>query len=425
MKTKGQNLVAFILMIVVLAGVVLVALTGFGSFEGVFADGSITLGLDLAGGSRIVYEAKADDVKSDQMEAVLSMMRARLDTLGYTEATVAQEGNKRIVVEIPSISDPSEAAEKIGATAEVTFKLYDGTVVLASGDIENAKAAYGDARGHGIAEHFVSLTLKKSAVTKFANATEKAAGYASNNNNYISICLDNKSISAPRVTERLTTDSVMITGNFTQADAEYLAGVISAGQLPFALDVVQRETVGETLGDKALQTSLFAGAIGIILVMVIMIVVYRLPGIVSSIALIGYTATMGLLLCLFKVNLSLAGIAGIILSIGMAVDANVIIFERMKEEMSLGRSTKAALDAGFKKAFVAIFDSNITTIMAAVVLWIMGTGSVQGFAITLLIGVILSMFFACLITRFMLSRIVGMKITNTWLYGLKKKKEEA
>ena len=230
-------------------------------------------------------------------------------------------------------------------------------------------------------------------------------------------------ISYPSVSEKLNTSDVVITGNFDAEGASWLANLIAAGQLPFALKEVQLESVGPTLGEKALNTSIIAGAIGLALVMLFMIVFYRLPGLVSAIALIAYTAIMGIILVLGNkfINLSLPGIAGIILSIGMAVDANVVIFERIKEELRLGRSVNAAFTGGFKRAFAAVLDSNITTLIAAVVLWYFGTGTIKGFAITLFIGVVLSLLSAVVITRFLLARIIGMKVVNKWLYGVNAK----
>ena len=215
-------------------------------------------------------------------------------------------------------------------------------------------------------------------------------------------------------------ESCVISGNFTAESAKTLAEQINIGQLPFSLEEVSMSSVGPQLGEKALSTSIKAGAIGILLVMLFMIALYRLPGIVSSIALVFYTALMLVILAVAHVNLSLPGIAGIILSIGMAVDANVIIFERMKEELRNGKTIRAAIDAGFHRAFTAILDSNVTTLIAAVVLYFMGTGTVKGFAITLGIGVVLSMFTAVTVTHFLLNRMADFRVTDPKFYGVKK-----
>lgn len=428
MRTKGQNLMALVAALVLIALVCAIALLGVGSMPGIFEEGAINKGLDLVGGSRIVYEADvADDASGleENMATAQAMMRQRLDNLGYTEGTVTRDGTKRLVVEIPNVSDPEEAVQMLGTTAKLEFVDSDGNIVLTSGDITSAKASYiVTNQAYNTYEYVVTLELSSSAKAKFADATEKAAEKTSSGENWIEIRLDGNEVSKPYVKERLESDSVYISGGgsgFSKEYAEQLAGIIASGQLPFALTEVQLDTVEATLGAKALETSLTAGAIGIVLVMIFMIAVYRLPGIVSSIALVAYTAVFGIILVVFKINLSLPGFAGIILSIGMAVDANVIIFERMKEELRVGKSTLAALKAGFKRAFTAILDSNVTTVIASVVLWYFGSGSVKGFAVTLFIGVLLSMLSAVVVTRFLLSRLVGLNITDVRLYGLGKK----
>ena len=415
-----------LLALVIIGALVIVTVFGYGSFGGIFADNNIILGLDLVGGSRIVYEANVDEsyeVSGEDMAAVCQMLRARLDMLGYTEATATQESDTgRIVVEIPSVSNPEEAVQMLGATAELTFVNADGEPVLSGSDIVSAKAYYGALDNSGISRHYILLTLSDAGVEKFAVATELAASKSSTDENYIAIHLDGEEISRPYVNEKMTTTQCTISGNYTAEEAEYLAGIIDAGRLPFALREVQMDTVGATLGEQALRTSLLAGGIGVLLVMLFMIAFYRLPGLMASLALVAYTTIMGLLLCVLRVNLSLPGIAGIILSIGMAVDANVVIFERMKEELRLGKSTLAAFKAGFKRALTAIIDSNITTIIAAVVLLAFGSGTIKGFAITLTIGVVASMFTAVVVTRFLLRQMVGLNLTKKSLYGVKEAK---
>lgn len=419
MKKQSTNVIAFIVAVAVIAVLVYIAVFGVGSMPGVFEEGGVTKGLDLVGGSYIVYEADVEGTPSaEEMATVKSMMRNRLDSLGYTEATVALLGDNRISIEIPSITNPEEAVQKLGSTAVLMFCDIDGTVWLEGSDIEYATAMYGATDQTGIPSHFVSLKIKSESVSKFADATESVSK-RTDGNNVLFIVLDNEIISYPSVSERISSSDVMISGGFTGDDAAWLAELISAGQLPFALKEVQLESVGPTLGEKALNASLIAGAIGLVLVMIFMIVFYKLPGIVASIAIIAYSAIMGIILVLGNnfINLSLPGIAGIILSIGMAVDANVVIFERIKEELRLGRSVGAAFTGGFKRAYAAVIDSNVTTLIAAAVLWYFGTGTVKGFAITLFIGVALSLVSAVFITRFLLARVVGMKIVNKKFYG--------
>ncbi len=420
MNSKQKNIVGFITAIVLIAAVVLIAVFGLGSaLPGVFADGAINKGLDLVGGSYIVYEADVEGTPEDlaeNMNAVKQMMRSRLDTLGYTEGTVTLSGDRRVVIEIPNIADPETAVQKLGSTAVLTFEDWEGNVVIEGRDIVRAEAAYGDT-GSGYPTHFVQLELSEEAVSKFADATERVCKL-DGGRNYIAIVMDGVEISRPYVEERLNMRDVTISGNYDQASAVWLAGIITAGQLPFALNEIQLSAIGPTLGEQALSTSLIAGGIGILLVMLFMILVYRLPGLIASLALLAYTAITGILLVLFQINLSLPGIAGIILSVGMAVDANVVIFERIKEELRAGKSTAAAVKSGFKRAFTAVLDSNITTLIAAGVLWYFGSGTVQGFAITLFMGVLLSMFSAIVITRFLLQRLVGMRVSNPWMYGV-------
>lgn len=387
-------------------------------------DWGIRQGLDLVGGSAITYEAQADTVTEEQMKSVENVLRNRLDSLGYSEATVSRQGDKKVRVEIPAIQDPQQAVETLGQTAVLTFQDSDGNVVLEGSDIDSATAAYGQVDSQGTAAHYVRLNLKDSGVDKFYQATSAAASKPSGSN-YISIMLDDQEISRPSVDQAINSTECIISGGFTDAsETGQLAALINSGNLPFSIQDVDLSTVGPTLGEEALTTSLIAAGIGIILILLFMLFVYRLPGLVADIALMAYIAIVVYIMTFFRINLSLAGIAGIILSVGMAVDANVIIFERIKEELKLGKTVKTSVLSGFNRAFLAIIDSNITTIIAAVVLYIFGTGTIQGFAVTLAIGTIVSMFTAIFITKYLLMLVVDMKIKNTWWYGAKKKVKE-
>ncbi|MBQ7897697.1 MAG: protein translocase subunit SecD [Clostridia bacterium] len=420
----AKNLTKLIAAIVLIALVSYVALCGIGSFlPGVFDEGAIRKGLDLAGGTLLVYEPDVDDlgsVSDADMDTVVSIMTNRLSNAGYTEATITQmKDDKRIQIEIPEVKDLDEARNLLGNIGELEFVNSKWQVVMTGSDIKSASMQYGQVSEQSLTpEYFVSVSLKPEAVEKFALATEEAAKLVAEEGNYIMIMLDQEIISVPRVSEKLVTEDVVITGDFTKESATYLASVIASGQLPFSLAELRADTVGPTLGEKALETALFAGAIGVLLVMLFMIVYYRLPGIVSAIALIAYVAIEAVVLVVAKVNLSLPGVAGIILSIGMAVDANVIIIERIKEELRVGKGTVSAVKSGFKGAFSSIIDSNITTLIAAAVLWYFGTGTVQGFAITLFIGIVVSMFTAIVVTRFLMNAIVGLGAKKPWLYGI-------
>ncbi len=383
----------------------------------------IKQGLDLVGGSVITYEAQADNVTLEQMESVEKVLRTRLDALGYTEAVTSRQGDKKVRIEIPAIQDPQQAVETLGQTAVLTFRDADGNIVLEAGDVKSAVSAYDAIDQTGVAVHHVKLILKESGVDKFTQATS-AASSRTDGNNYISIMLDEEVISQPMVDETISSKECVISGGFKDsAETSELAALINSGNLPFSIKDVELSSIGPTLGEEALNTSLIAAGIGIVLILIFMLAAYRLPGFVADIALLAYIAVVIYIMTLFRINLSLAGIAGIILSVGMAVDANVIIFERIKEELRLGKTIKTSVSSGFDRAFIAIIDSNITTIIAAVVLYIFGTGTIKGFAVTLAIGTIVSMFTAIFVTKYLLNLVVNLKIKNTAWYGLNKKKE--
>lgn len=429
MKKSILSFVAVLLVIVLLCCTALFGLTvGPISIPKVLdEENGIRRGLDLVGGSSITFEAQLPDgyntanLTSD-MESVQAMITKRLDSLGYTEATVELAGDRRVKVDIPAISDPQEAVDVLGATAQLQFLNADGEVILDGSGIKKANAGYGKISQNAIAsEHFVEVEFTDDAADKWTEGT-KAAANEEDGKNYIEISMDGQEISSPTVSSEyaetgITGGSCIISGNFDADSAKTLAEQINIGQLPFTLKTVSLSAVGPSLGEKALSKSLIASGIGILLVMVFMILFYRLPGVVAAISLMLYTALDAVILSIAHVNLSLPGIAGIILSIGMAVDADVIIFERIKDELRNGKTVRAAIDAGFSRAWTAIIDSNVTTIIAAVVLYFLGSGTVVGFALTLGIGVILSMFTAITVTRFLLTRLVDFKIKNPKVYG--------
>lgn len=361
------------------------------------------------------------------MAIVVDMLRQRLDFQGLHEAQVYMAGDRRVTVEIPSISDPEQAVQTLGSTAQLQFMDDDGNVILEGNQVADAIAEYGPVDQTGIKQNYVSLELTDEGLALFTEATKKAASNTEGKN-HINIMMDGQVISDPMVGSQyadtgITSREVMITGNFTAEQAGQLANNIALGQLPFGLDQVEMRSVGAQLGMTALESSIKAGMIGLILVMLFMLVVYRLPGLVSCVALLFYCVLEALVLVIFKVNLSLPGIAGIILSIGMAVDANVVIFERIKEELGAGKTLRSSIDSGFHRAFSAILDSNITTFIAAAVLYFFGKGTIVGFAITLGVGIVLSMFTALTVTRLLLNSLVGMKVTNLKLYGLAERRD--
>ena len=387
-------------------------------------DNGIRLGLDLVGGSRIVYEAEIPDGYdqsnlADDMNSVQKVIRQRLTDKGFTEATVTLTGDNRVTVEIPQITNPEEAVQTLGTTAQLTFVDADGKEWLTGSDIKKATYGYGRPTGNEVTDvHYVQVQFTSEGQKKFAEATGNIAA-RTDGTNIMAIVMDNQVISSPSVSSQIDSDSCVISGSFTRDSASELADLINAGQIPFSLKQVELRSVGPQLGADAMRTSLIAGAIGIVLVMLFMLIVYRIPGLVASIALCFYMVLEALIFSLVRVNLSLPGIAGIILSIGMAVDANVIIFERVKEELKNGKTVKSAIDSGFKRAFTAILDSNITTLIACAVLFFLGTGTIVGFATTLGIGVIVSMFTALTVTHFLLNRMVDFRIRNPKAYGLR------
>ena len=387
-------------------------------------DNGIRLGLDLVGGSRIVYEAEIPDGYNqanlaDDMNSVQKVIRQRLTDKGFTEATVTLTGDNRVTVEIPQITNPEEAVQTLGTTAQLTFIDADGKEWLTGSDIKKATYGYGRPTGNEVTDvHYVQVQFTSEGQKKFAEATGNIAA-RTDGTNIMAIVMDNQVISSPSVSSQIDSDSCVISGSFTRDSASELADLINAGQIPFSLKQVELRSVGPQLGADAMRTSLIAGAIGIVLVMLFMLIVYRIPGLVASIALCFYMVLEALIFNLVRVNLSLPGIAGIILSIGMAVDANVIIFERVKEELKNGKTVKSAIDSGFKRAFTAILDSNITTLIACAVLFFLGTGTIVGFATTLGIGVIVSMFTALTVTHFLLNRMVDFRIRNPKAYGLR------
>lgn len=391
----------------------------------------VVLGLDLVGGAEITYEADLEgaDVSAEElsegMKAAQTMLRERLTTFGYTEADVYLSGDDRVVVAIPNIDDPEEAVQMLGSTAKVTFVDADGNVILTGDDLTGASMAYGDVDNTGFSVYYVNVDLSTEGQKKFTEATKQVAS-RTDGSNYISIMMDDEVISAPYVDAKyastgINSEHVSITlgSNATQESASRLAGLIASGQLPFSLQNIQMESVSATLGLQSLNTSIQAAIIGLILIILFMVFYYRVLSVASAISLIFFAVVFVDIISWSHLNLTLSGIAGIILTLGMAVDANIVIFERIKEELRAGRTLRVAMDAGFKNAFSAILDSNVTTCIAACCLWWQGTGTIVGFAKTLLIGVLLSMFTMIVITRVILKTFANHQPKSLAAYGVK------
>lgn len=419
---KKKSILLLILMVIIAVILNCVAFIGFDvagfKYGGVFdEEKGIRKGIDLAGGSVITFQASKANPTEAEMDIVEAIFNARLNNAGYTEARISRGNNGQITVEIPAVTNTDEAAALLGSTAKLTFRDADGNIVLdGATDIKNAEYQYGQlSQTSAASSAFVQLTLTTDAVSKFAEATRKAAN-ESEGRNYIAIVMDDQVISSPMVKEEINSETCIIEGDFTPETAQQLANQIKSGQLPFELTAISKETIGAELGSDALPTSMMAAGIGVLIIMLLMIIVYRMSGLLASIALAIYVGLIALILGLLRVNLSLSGIAGIITSLGMAVDANVIIFERMKEELKLGKTIKASVDAGFNKAFSAILDSNVTTIISCVVLYLSGIGTIRGFAVTLGLGVVVSMFTAIVVTKFLIKQLVNLNIKSRKLF---------
>ena len=417
-----KSIFTLVIVVLVVAGLLFLALHGAGNVVKPASEG-VVLGLDLVGGSEITYEAVIpDDFETDNlaegMEVARTMMQQRLDALGYTEASCYISGERRLVVEIPSVEDPEKAVQQLGATAVVSFVDADGTVWLTGSEVAGAEYENSPTDSTGLSRPHVKLDLTPEGREKLHEASQKVLARC-DGKNYLAIQMDGKEISAPYVNEELDTDSVIISigsAENPEEEARYLAKIISAGRLPFELTTAKQQTIGASLGEKSLSTSLLAGLIGLILVMIFMIAVYRLMGVISCVALTTYAALFAVAISVLHVNLSLPGIAGIILTVGMAVDANVIIYERIKEELRMGKTLRFAIESGYKRAILAIIDANVTTMIAGFVLLWQGSGTILGFAVTLLIGVALSMLVMLVMTKVLLKTAVGLKITNLKLY---------
>lgn len=408
---RARALVSLVAIIVVVAVCAYLGLCGFGkgtmiNYLKPWGD-AISLGLDLRGGVYTVYQAEnnGDPDFDTKMESTVSILTSRLTRQGFTEATVTRQGSDRIRVEIPNVSDPNQILTIIGTPAQLYFVDESGNNLMEGGMVKNAQAAQ-DQDG----KPCIAFELTDEGAKIFAEAT------AANLGKTISITLDGEAISRATVNTVIAGGKGEITGNFTADEAKNLATLILSGALPLNLTQLEVSAISATLGVEALDRAIQAGIIGVALVMLFMLFRYRLCGLVADIALTIYIMIVVLLLALTGAQLTLPGVAGIILGIGMAVDANVVIFERIREEVKNGRPIGSAVRKGFSNALSAIIDSNVTTIIAAVVLYAFGTGSVRGFALTLGIGVATSLVTAVFVTHKLLDIFADLGIKNQKLY---------
>lgn len=443
---KGQAIAVLLAFVLILAGLAYYAALILSS-TGKGKDQNIKLGLDLAGGVSITYQVVGDKPTDEQMADTIYKLQQRIENdLGEesstTEANVYRVGDNRITVEIPGVKDANALLEELGTPGTLYFikqtdsegnenYSYDGSlgsyklnyeleelekngsVVLTGSDIRSANATYQTNRTTNAQEPVVEISMEASGTKAFADATTAAVAAQES----IGIYYDGAFVSVPSVNSAITDGQCIIEGMNSYEEAQKLASYIRIGGLDLELEELQSEVVGAQLGSEALSSSLKAGAIGLIIVMIFLIVMYLLPGVVAALALALYTCLIVAILYLFDITLTLPGIAGIILSLGMAVDANVIIFARIREEIATGRSVIHAVEAGFSKALSAIVDGNVTTLIAAAVLGVLGSGTVKGFAITLAIGVVLSMFTALVVTRFLMNAMYGVGLRSEKFYG--------
>lgn len=414
---KGRSATLFILAVIIIISLTFAGFKGveIGGWEFKSFDKAITKGLDLQGGVSVLMEITDENLSSEDLENNLEktkqLLDLRVNKLGVAETTVTAEGDRRIRIDIPGQFDSKEIVDSLQKTGNLTFKDSEGNEVLNGKDVEEASVMTDNATGKPV----VTLKLNEEGKQKFAEATEK------NLNKTISIYMDEDLISSPVVESVISGGEAIITGSKTIDEAKNLAGLINSGALPVTLKVASIESVGAQLGAEAMPNAMKAGAVGILLIFLFMIFNYRMLGVIASITLTLYTILVLIVFVEANVTLTLPGIAGFLLTIGMAVDANVLIFERIKEEMAKGVSAKSAVKAGFHNALSSIVDSNVTTVIAALVLYFMGTGPVKGFAVTLMIGIALSMFTAIFITRKLTEWAINMgMLSKPWHFKVKR-----
>ena len=438
MKHKSRGILQLLMAVLVTGLLCITAVYGIGSAK-LGSVAGIKLGLDLAGGVSITYQTVKDEPTQEEMEDTRYKLEKRVQNYS-TESAVYQEGTNRINVDIPGVENAEQILAELGNAGAIYFILAgenltysdesesglaltrdiaeiiaDGKVVIDGTDIKNAEAVAW--QENGLTKYAVSLKLNEVGTKKFAKAT------AANVGKVIAIVYDGEVISAPVVNEAITEGEASISGSKTYTEAQALATTIRIGALPLELKEMRSNVVGASLGEEAIEKSLLAGAIGLAAVMLFMIICYRVPGVATSIALCTYVALMIILLDVLEITLTLSGIAGIILSIGMAVDANVIIFTRIKEELTTGKTVRSAIKIGFQKALSAIVDGNVTTLIAALVMYVISTGTVKGFATTLALGIVLSMFMALVVTKYILNAFYDMGFDDEKYYGLIKERK--
>ncbi|MCI9420640.1 MAG: protein translocase subunit SecD [Eubacterium sp.] len=430
MNSKVKGFLQILLILLVTAAMGVVAYVGIGQGHALSAK-NIRLGLDLAGGVSVTYEATKENPTAREMNDTVYKMQKRVENES-TEASVYQEGSNRVTVDVPDVDDPQAVLDKLGKAGSLEFVMlsdctidettkeatYDKEKVLLDGSMISDAEATTQQQSSGANENVVKITFTGKGAKKFGEVTSENVGAN------LSIIYDGKEVSSPQIQTAITDGVAIVSGSFEKfSDAEDMAATLRIGALPLELKNIRSNIVGAKLGITSLETSLIAGVIGLILVILFMIVMYRIPGVAASLALALYVAATLLALNGLNVTLTLPGIAGVILAIGMAVDANCIIFTRIREEIATGKTVRSSIKIGFEKALSAIIDGNVTTLIAAVVLYIKGSGTVMGFAQTLAIGIILSMFTAIFITRWLLYGFVALGLDDAKWFGTQKERK--
>lgn len=425
---KIRNTIILLLILAIIGGSTFVAINGIelGKFKAPKAKDAVDLGLDLAGGVYVVLEANTD-AKGEELQKLMDQTKTiideRVNGLGIADPNISIEGNNRIRVELAGIEDPQEAIDLIGKTAQLQFLEPNGNIVVTGKNVVNADVAF-QQNNFGVDEPVVTLEFDKEGTKNFAEATGRLTLKENIEERIIYIVLDDQIISYPAVQSveeggRAIEDGrAIITGGFDVETANHLATLIRAGALPVEMIEHQTSIIGPTLGLEAFDRSVKAGGIALILIFLFIIIVYKLPGLIASIGLLAYTLIVVFTMAVLGVKLSLPGIAGLILSIGMAVDANVLIFERIREELLIGKTIRTSIDSGFNKALTSVLDSNITTLIAGIVLYYFGIGPIKGFGVTLIIGIVASMITSVLLSKLMLKLIVSISNgKNIKIYG--------
>ncbi|MDD4170239.1 MAG: protein translocase subunit SecD [Desulfotomaculaceae bacterium] len=407
-----SKLVRLVVIVLVVATMAVLAVTPvFPEVEWLPVTKLIKQGLDLQGGVHVALEAQDTpeaQVTDERVKQAMAIIKTRIDAYGVAEPLVQQQGQNRIIVELAGVHDPDKAVRDMLKTAYLEFKTEDGTTVLTGSQLKNATEVKDPQSG----KVHVDLEFEPDGAKIFAEVT------AANVGKQLAILLDGKVLQTPTVNEPIPNGRAQITGYESLPEAHNIAILLKSGALPVKVEVMEKRTVGPTLGADSLAKSINAGSIGLIAILIFMVLYYRLPGLVADFALVVYALLMLIIFAALNITMTLPGVAGFLLSLGMAVDANVIIFERFREEAWSGKSLQSSIDSGFKRAFVAIFDANMTTLVAAIVLFYFGTGPIKGFAVTLGIGIVVSMFTAITVTRYMLRLLAGSNLVrNLRIYG--------